>query len=244
MNSRPLAPFLVSLLLGLCAVSAAPALRAQASTTTDELSPAALRSALLSDVATQLAVHFRTEGELQLETVRPLQLPDSATALPVEIAEFPATLSSSMIVRVRVGAADPVEQTLVVRARLIREVWATRTPTERDGAFDASKLDTRRVDVLRERDSVPAIESCADYTFNRPVPANRILNWHDLSRRALVRRGQVIEVAAIDGTLSITMKALAMENGAAGETVKVRNMDSKKEFNALVVADSRAQIRF
>jgi flagella basal body P-ring formation protein FlgA len=35
-----------------------------------------------------------------------------------------------------------------------------------------------------------------------------------------------------------------MENGAAGETVRVRNLDSKKEFNALVVADSRVQVRF
>jgi flagella basal body P-ring formation protein FlgA len=241
MNSRTLAPFLVSLLLGLSV--AAPAARAQAPTTVD-LPAAAQRSAVLADVAGQLAAHFRAEGDVQLETLRLLQLPASATPLAVEVLEFPAALASSMIVRVRVGSTDPVEHTLVVRAQLLRDVWATRVPSTRDAAFDATQLETRRVDVLREREAISAAEACRDYVFNRPVPANRILTWRDLSRRALVRRGQVIEVAAIDGALSITMKALAMENGAAGETVKVRNLDSKKEFNALVVADSRAQVRF
>lgn len=244
MNSRPLAPFLVSLLLGLLTAGALPAVRAQSSTT-PELSTADLRNALLSDVAGQLAAHFRTEGDLQLELLRPIALPASAAApLPVEVVEFPVSLVSSMILRVRVGLETPVEHTLVVRAQLVREVWATRTPTARDEAFDATQLDTRRVDVLREREAIPAAELCQDHIFNRPVPANRILTWREVSRRALVRRGQVIEVAAVDGALSITMKALAMENGAAGETVRVRNLDSKKEFNALVVADSRVQVRF
>ncbi|ATC64109.1 flagella basal body P-ring formation protein FlgA [Nibricoccus aquaticus] len=244
MNSRPLAPFLVSLLLTFSLFSAAvPAARAQNSATAD-LPAATLRTALLADVAAQLSAHFRADGDLQLESVRPLSLPASTTPLPVEAIEYPAVLASSMIVRIRVGTADPVEHTLVLRAQLSREVWATRAPSVRDASFDPVQLDTRRADVLRERDAIAVTESCADYTFNRAVPANRILTWRDISRRSLVRKGQVIEVAAIDGTLSITMKALAMENGAAGETVKVRNIDSKKEFNALVVADSRAQIRF
>ncbi|MGC4072516.1 MAG: flagellar basal body P-ring formation chaperone FlgA [Nibricoccus sp.] len=240
MNSRPLAPFLVSLLLGFAAVAPSSVAIAQDAVQPD-VSVATQRIAVLADVASQLLSHFRADGELQLETVRPLQLAASATPLPVEVIEFPAALAPSMITRVRVGT---VEHTLVLRAQLSREVWVTRTPTVRDGSFDAGELDTRRVDVLRERDAVPTAETCADYTFNRPVPANRILTWRDISRRALVRKGQIIEVAAVDGALSITMKALAMENGAAGETVKVRNLDSKKEFNALVVADARAQIRF
>jgi flagella basal body P-ring formation protein FlgA len=34
-----------------------------------------------------------------------------------------------------------------------------------------------------------------------------------------------------------------MENGTAGEMVRVRNLESKKEFTAQVVADSRALVR-
>jgi flagella basal body P-ring formation protein FlgA len=40
------------------------------------------------------------------------------------------------------------------------------------------------------------------------------------------------------------MKALAMENGAQGDTVTVRNPVSQKNFAAVVVDENRAQVRF
>ena len=246
MNSRTLTPFLVSVLLGFGVAATAPLARAEMSAPIALVSSEEARPAFLSEVGRQLADHFRIDGELQLEAVRPFVLPSATPTFTLEIAEFPAALSSSLIVRVRVaGAGLPAaDQTLVLRAQLLRDAWVARSPLDREAAFDAAQLDTRQVDVLRERDAVPASESCSDYSFIRSVPAGRILTWRDLARRALVRKGQLIEVAAVDGPLSITMKALAMENGAAGDMVKVRNLDSKKEFNALVVADSRAQVRF
>lgn len=63
-------------------------------------------------------------------------------------------------------------------------------------------------------------------------------------RRPLVRRGQSVEVLATDGNLIITLRALALQDAARGEPVRVRNPDSKKEFIALVVAESRASVRF
>ena len=234
MKLRTVTTFIVAcaLLAGLVLSSTAPA---RASTET-------VAAALLQNVAAQLAAHFRVEGDLQLESLRPLTAP--AGPVEVDILEYPASLASAMIVRVRVSSAEPAEQTLVLRAQLLREVWVARQPLERETSFDGSLLDTRRVDALRERDAIPASEACRDHIFARSVSSGRILTWRDVSRRALVRRGQVIEVAAVDGSLSITMKALAMENGSAGDTVKVRNLDTKKEFNALVVADARAQVRF
>ncbi|NBR60006.1 MAG: flagella basal body P-ring formation protein FlgA, partial [Opitutaceae bacterium] len=57
-------------------------------------------------------------------------------------------------------------------------------------------------------------------------------------------KGDLIEVAAIDGQLQIIMRGLAMENGAAGDTVTVRNPESKRNFAAQVIAENRVQIRF
>jgi flagella basal body P-ring formation protein FlgA len=240
MPVRPLAPFLVSLALAYLALALpSSTLRAE----TVPVRAAEARASVLADLATQLAAHFRAEGELQLESVRPFTVAlDPEGRVPaIEVLEFPQLLSPAMIVRARLGSA---EHTLVLRVQLLRDVWVARTPLERATPFASASLDTRRVDTLRERDAVPADEACRDFDFVRSVPANRILTWRDVARRALVRKGQVIEVAAIDGPLAVMMKALAMESGAAGETVKVRNLDSKKEFNALVVADARAQVRF
>ena len=74
--------------------------------------------------------------------------------------------------------------------------------------------------------------------------ASWMLTWRDVSRRPFVKKGELVEVTANDGTLLITMKALAMENGAQGESVIVRNPESRKNFTALVIDENRVQVRF
>jgi flagella basal body P-ring formation protein FlgA len=150
-------------------------------------------------------------------------------------------------VRVRVsgpsGSAD--EQTLAFRAQLWRDAWSARTPMERGASLDPASCDVRRIDALRDREALStAILQPGEWMFQRSVPAGRLLSWRDVARRALVRKGDVIEVAAVDGSLQVTLKAQALQDGGRGETVRVRNLDSKREFAALVVAPNRAEVRF
>ncbi|MEY2878490.1 MAG: hypothetical protein RLZZ15_870, partial [Verrucomicrobiota bacterium] len=70
------------------------------------------------------------------------------------------------------------------------------------------------------------------------------LTWHDLARRPLVKKGEVVEVSAQEGRLVVTLKALALENGAQGDTVTVRNPESQRKFAAVVVDENRVQVRF
>jgi flagella basal body P-ring formation protein FlgA len=60
----------------------------------------------------------------------------------------------------------------------------------------------------------------------------------------LVQRGQRIDVVATSGTLTITLKAQAMQNGALGETILVRNLDSRRDFSAVVTAENQARVTF
>ena len=236
---------LISLLLcGLVAATAARAageespVRAAAPLTHDEF-VTALTGSLVS--------HFSAEGELQLELLRTWAAPGRlARQWTVEVAEYPSVLASSMLARCRVLAdGEPAaEYTVTLRAALWRDAWSARQPVAANAPFEASALDTRRVDFLRERDALPATVGDHGFIFARSIQQNRLLTWRDVSRRPLVRKGELVEVSAIDGMLSVTMKGLAMENGAAGDTVTVRNPDSKKEFAAQVVAENHVQIRF
>ena len=74
--------------------------------------------------------------------------------------------------------------------------------------------------------------------------SGRMLTWRDITRRPLVKKGDVVEVSASTGLLVVTMKALAMESGAQGETVTVRNPESHKNFSAIVVDENRVKVRF
>ena len=202
---------------------------------------------LLAELTRQLTDRFQTKGELQLALTRPWSPIAAATgSVETVLLDCPARLTPTLLLQVQlqIGGHSLGTFSLMLKAQLFREVWVARAPIDRGSNFDTSLLDTRRVDTLQQRDTVPTDGTETDFTYATSVPAGRLLAWRDLARRSLVRKGQIVEVAAIDGMLTITTKALAMENGAAGDTVKLRNLESKKDFSALVVAEARAQVRF
>jgi flagella basal body P-ring formation protein FlgA len=201
----------------------------------------------LAALTRDLAAHFNLEGDLQLEFLRSWSSPDRvARDWQVQITEYPSVAASSMLLRCRVAAdGQPLgEVTLTLRAALWRDAWVARQPLANNTPFDASQLETRRVDLLRERDALPAAVGDHSFNFVRGVQAGRLLTWRDIARRPLVKKGEMVEVSAADGQLVVTMKALAMQNGAQGEVVTVRNLDSKKDFSAFVIDENRVQVRF
>jgi flagellar basal body P-ring formation protein FlgA len=205
-------------------------------------------STALESVARDLAARFNAAGEVRVELVRPWAGFDAPAASRAEVvvAEYPQALAPTVLLRVRCLADGVVqrEDTLTVRVQVLADAWVATSPTRPGEPLDPSVLETRQVDLLRDRDAVPVGAGERGYVFSRSVPAGRLVTWRDLARRPLVKKGDVIEVEAIDGTLAVVMKALAMESGAAGESVRVRNLESRREFTALVVSNARAQVRF
>lgn len=198
-------------------------------------------------VTRELAAHFNLEGDLQLESLRTWNTPGRvARQWTVEVTEFPALPTGSMLVRCRV-LADGVstgDTTLVLRAALWRDAWVTRQPVVSGKLFDPELLETRRVDLFRDRDALPTAVGDRTFIFVRSVQPGRLLTWRDIARRPLVRKGDLVEVSAAEGTLVITLKGLAMQNGAQGEAVTIRNLESRKDFTAFVVDENRVQVRF
>lgn len=205
---------------------------------------------LLSAVTRDLSGHFNLEGELQLELIRAWTPPAKvASAWDIAIVEYPSLPSSQMLVRIRVTADGKVvssatDSTLVLRATLWRDAWVARQPLMFGATFDPAALETRRVDLFRERDVLPAAVGDRSFIFARSVSAGRLLTWHDIARRPLVKKGEIVEVSAASGLLVVTMKGLAMENGAQGDTVTIRNPESQKNFAAVVIDENRVQVRF
>jgi flagellar basal body P-ring formation protein FlgA len=205
------------------------------------------RELFLGNLARDLSAHFNLEGDLQLELLRTWASPAQvASVWEISVLEYPSVATSSMMVRCRV-LADSVaitDATFVLRASLWRDAWAARQPVAPGATFDPAILETRRTDMFRERDVLPASVGDATYVFTRSVGAGRLLTWRDISLRPLVKKGALVDVSAVDGFLLVTMKALAMESGARGDTVTVRNPESRKDFSATVIDENRVQVRF
>jgi flagella basal body P-ring formation protein FlgA len=202
---------------------------------------------LLAAVAADLAGHFRLEGDLKLEALRAWKPPaTTASNWSVIVTDYPTMPSTTMVVRCQVIGDGAVldDTTLVLRAALWRDAWFARQPLESGAIFDPQSLDARRVDCLRERDALPTTDGDPSFIFSRQVPADQLLRWHDIVRRPLVRKGEIVDVIASEGMLCVTLRALALENGAAGELVVVRNIESRKDISAVVVADDQVKVNF
>jgi flagella basal body P-ring formation protein FlgA len=205
------------------------------------------REQLLADLARELAAHFNLEGELQLDLGRPWSAPArTAAAWTLQVVEFPAAPSAAMLVRCRLLAdtTPAADFSLILRASLWRDAWVSRQPLAAGATFDLALVEPRRTAVLRERDALPVTAGDRSYIVARAVPAGRLLGWRDLSRRPLVRKGELVEVSAVDGPLVVTLKAVAMESGAQGDTVLLRNPESRRNFSATVTHENRVQVRF
>jgi flagellar basal body P-ring formation protein FlgA len=238
-------PLRLFLFLSLIAIELlpVPGLRAEAPASPAPFAPEEFLAALSRD----LASHFNLEGDLQLELLRPLSpVRPVAAGWTITVLDYPAEPASSMLVRCRVSDADGVamETSLLLHAALWRDTWVVRLPLTVGSVFDPSRLESRRSDVLRQRELLPATVGDHTYVFSRAVPAGRPLTWHDIARRPLVRKGELVEVTAAEGLLVVSMKALALENGAQGETVTVRNLESRKDFPAIVTDENHVQIHF
>jgi len=205
------------------------------------------REAFVAALADSLTAHYNLEGELQLELLRTWSAPATvARVWTVDVTEFPSLIATSMLVRGHVLADGRPEAEFFVtlKAAVWRDAWAARQPVAVNTTFDPSLLEVRRIDFLREREALPAAVGDGSFVFTRAIQPNRLLSWRDVARRPLVRKGDVVEVAAVDGMLQVTMKGLAMESGAQGDTVTIRNPESHCDFTAQVVAQNRVQIRF
>ena len=214
--------------------------------------PGAAVSPLTQDAAVaalsrDLSAHFNLEGDLQLELLRAWVPPAVVAAdWQVVVSEYPSVASTAMLLRCR-WVADGVpagEATLTFRAALWRDAWVARQPVANGALFDPATLETRRVDLFRDRDALPANVGDQTFVFARAVNPGRLVTWRDVTRRPLVRKGDLVEVTAADGMLAITMKALALQSGAQGEAVTLRNLESRKDFTAFVIDENRAQVRF
>ena len=204
---------------------------------------------LLAELEKELGTRFAVAGELKLSLARtwePVRLPGDDLFLAV--TELPVGgVSGAFFIRVKAssGGTPLGEWQLPLRAQLWQEVWIAATRLERGQPLDAQMLGAQKVDVLRERNPlIPATADPSTFEIAQSVPAGRPLTTRDLVVRPLIRKGQVVDVVARQGMLAVTMKALALESGAAGDLIKLRNVQSRREFSGQILHENKVQVHF
>lgn len=204
---------------------------------------------LLQRLEAELVKHFNADGELRLSLGRPwAPIRVASEGWELSIPELPiGGLSKSFLVRVRISAGGRAwfDQQMVVQAQLWRPVLVATRRLERGSSLDATAAELQTLDVLRERVApLSADTKLEDLEVLQTVLAGRPLTGKDIVTAPMIRKGAIVEVVAGDGALSISMKGMAMGTGAMGDAITVRNMDTRKDFQARVVNRNSVRVSF
>jgi flagella basal body P-ring formation protein FlgA len=183
--------------------------------------------------------HVGDKGELELRFTRSwptLSVPDEP--LSMKILDLPATgISPNFIVRFQLVAAGEAlgPWQMALQAKVWREVLVAGSALVRGQLFSEADLARERRDVLLLRDLLPEDAAAAPgLELTEQVRAGSPLYARSVRQRPVVRRGQFVEAVLQDGALVVSMKVEVLENGVPGQIVRVRNLQSRREFRGKV----------
>ncbi len=177
---------------------------------------------------------------------RPVMVPPGPVALKVSAPKHTDWLGAvPFAVRIMVGGQPAKKVTVPVNI----EVWSNVVVTARPmGKFQPIDEDTIRVEK-RDLAGVPKnaildplqVLGCRT---NRNIAANSVLRSDQVELPRVVRRGDVVQVVAESPILKIAVKAMAKQNGAVGERIRVVNLRSKKIIYAQVLNEQTVKVDF
>lgn len=199
-----------------------------------------------SEIKDQLTAFLQNEyvkekGELELRFLRawnPVLLPDEP--LTLKILSLPtAGVTPNCIIRFELSTRREIlgSWQAPVAAKIWREVWVAKSPLRREQLFTEADVARERRDLLSLRDAVLPAEPADNLEIAENVPAGAPVYQRSVRPRPVVFRGQFVEAQVHDGPMTISLKVEVMENGAPGQSVRLRNLQSRREFRGKVQAD-------
>jgi flagella basal body P-ring formation protein FlgA len=118
-----------------------------------------------------------------------------------------------------------------LQARVWKDTPVAHSPVARGQLLSEADITLERRDVLLQHESCIAypvsnssLEAASSIQAGSPV-------WSRLAHaRPVLRRGQLVEAIFQDGPMTISLKVESLEDGALGQTVRVRNPKTRREL--------------
>jgi flagellar basal body P-ring formation protein FlgA len=181
----------------------------------------------------------RDKGDLELRLTRPwapVAIPQEPYSL--KILDVPtAGVTPNFITRFEISAGSETVGAwqLAAQAKVWREVWVARAALRGGQVFTEADVTRERRDVLGIRETpFSGVPSDATLELAEMVPAGAPICVRSLRLRPVIHRGQVADALLQAGSMVISLKVEVLENGAPGQLVRIRNLQSKREFRGKV----------
>ncbi len=206
-------------------------------------------SQLLPMVTEALQKAFEiSDAKLVLSSTRPLPaVPVPANALvqvqivshpPTGPAAFMRTQYALLVDGRRVG-----EWTGFFKAQLLKEVWLTGKIASRHASLDKVKLIRKKVDVINLRTGVWEGKPDSTLQLTQSMGTGMVLLPRHVRRTPVILRNQMVTGVLLYKALRIELRnLLALEEGAPGDVIRLRNNSSYKEIRGRIINDRTVQL--
>lgn len=118
----------------------------------------------------------------------------------------------------------------------------SRKPLVRGERIDPAWLAMRIETVSMQRDCVWDIASIRGCVPRQGVAAYRAISDSDIDRSSVIKNGAAITLVSMENGLGIEVAGIAMQRGAIGDVIKVRNANSRRILTGTVIGPDRVMI--
>lgn len=140
----------------------------------------------------------------------------------------------------------PKPWSLMVQARIEQyvDVVVSARPLGRDQPLGLGDVKLARHDISRINNGYYAsLDEVKGMVLKRSVKAGSVLGSAMLKPAILIKRGEKVIIRAQTRSIEVRMEGQALQAGAAGEVIQVKNLSSKQTVEAEVVAPGVVRVR-
>ena len=202
-------------------------------------------------IAQALSDSFELEqGKLVLETSRaliPVSVPVDTANISIKLVAQPYTRPTGFMKAQYNVMADGVivgHQTSYFRAQLIQDVWIAQQVIQRGATLGEAKLVKKKTDVINLRDNIWIGKPDDSLQLVTTVSAGTVLQERHLRRTPAIFRNQTVDAVLSHKALVIRLRVLALEDGAPGDVIRLRNTSSSKELRGTVINSRQVKVTF
>lgn len=171
-----------------------------------------------------------------------LRLPVCAIPLQTSL-ESPAQPVGRVTIRVRCDSNAPWTIFVPGQVNLYREVAVAVRSLSRNTIVQPTdvQLAEREVSSLRQGYLLD-LDNVIGQQVTRPVRPNQVVANHSLKAAATINKGDEVVISARGSSMFVRMPGVALEEGAMGQQIRVRNSRSQRVIRARVTAPGQVEV--
>ena len=176
--------------------------------------------------------------------IAPFVLPQGKLQVDV-IPSDPAIVNSNRFTLIfRIDGRVVKNLSVRVQMQAMAQLVVATTELRRGQIIGQGDLQLVEAEMARLREPCQDLDELIGKKVRRTIRAGEPIECYSIEFPPMVQRGELVTIVAAKGSLTISARGLAREDGKKGDVIKVRNTSSQKDVHCRVIAPGVVEVEF